>query len=182
MVFRVAVLSLLACCLLLSASPAARQALATDNVSIEFIDNLVLVGELEHITFLPQKLRLRARIDTGATTSSIGVVSQKVFERDGNKWVQFTLRNPSTGELVEFNRPLSRTVLIKRHGAESVRRNVVHLELSMGGLKMKREFSLTDRSKFKFPVLIGRNVLFGKFVVDVSRKYAAHFHGEGEEE
>jgi hypothetical protein len=36
--------------------------------------------------------------------------------------------------------------------------------------KIKAEFSLSDRSKMKFPILIGRKLLKNKFIVDVSQK------------
>ena len=35
---------------------------------------------------------------------------------------------------------------------------------------IEAEFSLSDRSDMKYPVLIGRKLLKGRFIVDVSRK------------
>ncbi|MDX2501816.1 MAG: RimK/LysX family protein, partial [Deltaproteobacteria bacterium] len=47
---------------------------------------------------------------------------------------------------------------------------VVKLKAVMGKVELLREFSLTDRSNFTYPVLIGRNFLQGEFIVDVTRK------------
>ena len=46
------------------------------------------------------------------------------------------------------------------------------LNIKIGHLTLEREFTLTDRSAFDYPVLIGRNLLSGIAVVDVTRKNA----------
>ncbi len=135
------------------------------------IDNLILFGRAEYVYLADIKKRLSARIDTGATTSSINATDIQRFERDGKKWVRFVIPYPDgkTSETIE--KPLKRDALIKRHGAESIRRPIIMLRVRIGPISTVCEFSLTDRSKFEFPVLIGRNVLAGKAAVDVSRKY-----------
>lgn len=157
------------------------EAAATEAQERPYYGDLVIIGAAELITVKPDMLTLRARIDTGAKTSSLGVESQQLFERDGIKWVQFTIRNPITGELVVIEKPRSRTVRIKRHGAESVRRNVVKLKVVLMDIELEREFNLTDRSKFDHPVLVGRNVLKGRFIVDVNREYSTKKYEEVEE-
>ncbi len=132
---------------------------------------LVLIGETEYITFKPDNIRMAARIDTGATTSSIGASAVKEFERDGKKWVKFTVSDPQTKKSMQFSRPVIRTIEVKRHGMSSQNRLVVSLPISMGPIEQKTEFSLADRSNFKFPVLLGRSFLSGVAVVDVNREY-----------
>lgn len=132
---------------------------------------LVLIGETEYITFKPDNLRMAARIDTGATTSSIGASAVKEFERDGKRWVKFSITDPQTKKSMQFSRPVIRTIEVKRHGMSSQNRLVVSLPISMGPIEQKTEFSLADRSNFKFPVLLGRSFLSGVAVVDVNREY-----------
>jgi hypothetical protein len=134
-------------------------------------EKLLVFGQTEYITVLPDHIRLPARIDTGATTSSIHAVNIKKFERDGKKWVRFNLVAPD-GRRIRMERPWIRTIEVKRHGADQQVRPVVNLEVIMGPLKLRTQFSLTNRSQFKFPVLIGRSLLKGHAVVDVNRKYA----------
>lgn len=135
---------------------------------------LTVIGEIESVTLEKEKFQLLGRIDTGAQTSSITALKIEKYERDGKKWVRFEVPNTTTKKMVKFERPLTRTVSIKRHGASSVDRPVVNLLVSIGTIKCRCEFSLTDRSAYDFPVLIGRNFLSGRAVVDVSRKHAAH--------
>lgn len=145
------------------------------------ISGFVIIGQTENITFKAKNVRLKARIDTGATTSSLGVLAQQPFERDGKKWLQFSVKDPDSEKLIDFERPVQRIAEIKRHGAEAMKRPVVKLKIMLGNTEMEREFTLADRSKFTFPVLIGRNVLSGKFLVDVNRKYITQRVGETEE-
>ena len=133
-------------------------------------DKLIVIGEAEYITIKPDNIRLTARIDTGATTSSIHATEIKQFERDGKKWVHFNLIQKS-GEKVEFKRRLLRTIEVKRHGMDQQSRPVISLQTTMGPIVKSSQFSLTDRSQFKFPVLIGRSFLKGTALVDVNRDY-----------
>ena len=135
---------------------------------------ITVIGEIESVTLVKDKFQLLARIDTGAQTSSLSAQKIEQYERDGKKWVRFEVANLATKKKVQFERPLSRMVSIKRHGASAVNRPVVNLIVAMGPIKCVCEFSLTDRSKYEFPVLIGRNFLSGRAVVDVSRKHAVH--------
>ncbi len=145
------------------------------------ISRFVIIGEAEMVTIKSKDLRLKARIDTGAQTSSLDVFAQQPFERDGKKWLYFSVKDPASEKLIFFERPLLRTAKIKQHGAEAMRRSVVRLKIILGNIEMEREFTLADRSRYTFPVLIGRNVLSGKYLVDVNRKFSTQRNGVKEE-
>src|SRR5690554_7836235 len=92
----------------------------------------------------------QARIDSGATTSSIHADNILRFERDGKKWVRFEIREDDDSEPIEVETPLTRTVLIRQASAEEPeRRSVVTLTVNLGGLQQDSEFTLTDRSKMR---------------------------------
>jgi hypothetical protein len=145
------------------------------------ICGFMVVGEIEHVTIKSKNLRLKARIDTGATTSSLNAQELQPFERDGKKWIKFSVTDPVSENFYDFERPVVRIAEIKRHGAAAQERPVVKLKIMLGDVEMEREFSLADRSKYTFPVLIGRNVLRGKFLVDVDRKFSNMSAGGHEE-
>jgi len=137
---------------------------------------LTIIGEVESISFLKQNVQLDARIDTGATTSSLRAINIEHYERDGKKWVRFempTTKDPK-GKWIKVERPLARIIPVKRHGAEPLHRPVVSMLVSIGDIKCHCEFSLTDRKGFEYPVLIGRNFLSGRALVDVSQNYLAN--------
>ena len=145
----------------------------------ELLSDLHIIGQAEYITVLPQKYRYRARIDSGATTCSMSALDIEIFERDGKKWVRFRLPLPADNPKEKLKKsdpqeyPITREVNIKRHGAEDQIRPAVKLKVHLGDLEGRIEFTLTDRSKYEFPVLIGRNLLNGNFLIDVSRSYVA---------
>ena len=57
---------------------------------------------------------------------------------------------------------------MKRHGGEALERPVIKLPVTVGNVSLLAEFTLTDRSKFSYPALIGRNILKDLIIVDVS--------------
>lgn len=137
------------------------------------IKHMKLIGQKEYIYLNEVGLKLPARIDTGATTSSIHAVDVQRYERDGKRWVRFTIIDPATGKGIKMERPLSRKVRIKQHDGEGDRRYSVKLWVTLGGIKCRTEFTLADRSDFKMPALIGRSLIHGRAVVDVTREYTS---------
>lgn len=133
---------------------------------------LGIIGEVETVRLPEFKSTFEARIDTGATTCSIDASDIKNFERDGRKWVSFKIKSRTSDEQKSFELPVVRVVPIKRHGMPDQQRFSVMLNIKIGHLTLEREFTLTDRSEFEYPVLIGRNLLSGIAVVDVTRKNA----------
>lgn len=138
------------------------------------LQDKLVVGELEDVLFHAPDLILRARIDTGATTSSLHARDIQTFERDGATWVRFVIRLDDHDHDVTLERPRARRVRIVQATAEEPdRREVVEMRISVGAVTQTSEFTLTDRSGMEYPVLIGRNVLRDLMVVDVAKIDAA---------
>ncbi|AXH15087.1 ATP-dependent zinc protease [Malaciobacter mytili] len=133
-------------------------------------DAKIIIGEAEYVYIPSSKIKLKARIDTGATTTSIHALDIKEFERDGQKWVKFKLVDENKQE-IQRALPIQRVTTIKRHAAKSLKRYVVQLRLNLGESSQLVDVTLANRSDFTYPLLIGRNFLNGIFVVDVSKKY-----------
>ncbi|MBQ0834385.1 ATP-dependent zinc protease [Marinobacter sp.] len=131
------------------------------------------LGFVEWVVMNDTGLRLKARLDTGAKTSSLHAVNVEEFEQDGQKWVKFQIPladhkdHPVDDEsnidqeeiILELERPIERTVLIKRKGAPSQRRYVVMMDFCIAGTSHETQFSLTDRGNFSYPVLLGRRFM-----------------------
>ncbi|AAW87354.1 ATP-dependent zinc protease [Aliivibrio fischeri] len=134
-------------------------------------DGKLLLGEEEWIYIKAINHSAKARIDTGATTSSISAVDIEMFERDGKKWVKFKLAH-NDKETKEFESPISRIVTIRQSSTEKrTDRPVIEAWVQIGDLKTKTEFTLNDRTHMTFPVLLGRTFFRDVAVVDVSKKY-----------
>jgi len=135
---------------------------------IDKSESKIIIGSTEDIMIEPPEVKLKARIDTGAKTTSIDARNITPFERDGKRWVKFSVFEGVEEHKVE--RPVYDTVLIKRHGNESQRRYMIKMRVTAGGVSQLIPVSLTDRSSYEFPILIGRNFLKDYFIVDVSKK------------
>jgi hypothetical protein len=133
--------------------------------------DLPIIGEVEQVEVNPTGILYEARIDTGAESSSVHAENIQLVERDGEKYILFSLLNPEANTLVELERKLERRVLIKQKYGEPERRYVVKLWLTLGDIKERVDVTLSDRSDFTYRLLVGRNLLTDIAIVDVSRRH-----------
>ncbi len=131
-----------------------------------------VLGSIEQ-AFLPeQNIRLDARIDTGAHTSSLDARNIEKFQRAGKPWVRFEIHIQMADKpVVKMELPVKRDVKIRRHGAEADERLVVEMNTRIGSITQMTEFTLRDRSEYDYPILIGYRFLKDKALVDVSQPY-----------
>jgi len=124
------------------------------------------IGRVELVTF-PGLIdeKIHARIDTGAKKSAIWASKAEVV--DGVLRVIFFDKGivGYTGDVVTFDEYGS-TVIASSNG-HTEQRYTIKLTVRVGGRRIKATFTLADRSTQVYPILIGRNVLHKKFIVDV---------------
>ncbi|MBW3698078.1 ATP-dependent zinc protease [Vibrio sp. T187] len=134
-------------------------------------DGKLILGEEEWVFVPGLKETFKARVDTGATTSSISAVDIVSFERDGKDWVKFKIEHDGVNSK-ELSLPVERWVRIKQSSAEEAqRRAVIVAWIQIGDLKEKTEFTLADRTHLTYPLLLGRSFFRDVAVVDVGQKY-----------
>jgi len=131
--------------------------------------DLPKVGLIEDVHLDGVKIDFRAKIDTGAKTSSINARDIKVFKKDGNSWVSFSLVNIK-GKRITLKRPVYRFARIRRSGAKVDKRVVVELWMCLGHLHKQAQFTLKNRKRMNYAMLIGRRVLNNNFFVDSAKK------------
>ncbi|MEF1174859.1 ATP-dependent zinc protease, partial [Vibrio sinaloensis] len=120
-------------------------------------DGKLILGEKEWVYVPGLEQNFRARIDTGATTSSISAVDIEPFERDGKDWVKFKIEHEGH-KSKEIALPVQRWVKIRQSSADGTQeRAVVDAWIQIGDLKEKTEFTLADRTHLTFPLLLGRS-------------------------
>lgn len=135
------------------------------------LEDMTLLGYVEWLCLKPENVLMKARVDSGATTSSIHAENLTHFERDGDSWVRFTIAHDNSKAKVTMERKVVRFVRIVQHDADSQRRPVVELEVRVADLHYRGEFTLADRSNFAFPALIGRNFLADVTLIDSGRRF-----------
>jgi hypothetical protein len=123
----------------------------------------VTIGTVEDVILLPWRVKLPARIDTGAAKSSLDARELKVYEdrvefRLPRKYGGLRLRLP----IIEWRHVRT------SEGLE--RRPIVELEICFGSNRIRTLVNLADRSMVKYPLILGRNFLKENFVVDVKQR------------
>jgi len=119
----------------------------------------IVVGEVEDLILLPWGIKLPARIDTGAALSSLDARDLKV--EDG--FAKFKLAKQYGG--MQLRLPIVDWLYIRSSEA-SEQRPIVEIDLCIGPKRIRTRVNLNDRSKVRYPLLIGRNTLKENFVVD----------------
>ena len=134
----------------------------------------VVAGWVERVAIRAEGrwVSLKAKLDTGARTSSLDAPGYRSFERDGAAWVAFDLDDGDGGPHAVAV-PVKRMVRIRRAEAEVDERPVIELEICLGGLRGVAEFTLADRSGMAYPVLVGRRFLAGRVLVDPGRTFVS---------
>ena len=128
-----------------------------------------LVGSSAVIRFPEVELvAVPARIDTGARLSSIWGHAQ---EENGQLVVTFFGQGSPlyTGKKHIFRGHEYEQVAVASSMGHIQTRYKIKLLVVLKGKKIRAAFSIADRSTQVYPVLLGRNVLRGKFVVDVKK-------------
>lgn len=140
-----------------------------------------IYGLNEHIQVAEFNLSAAAKLDTGASTSSLSARDIELFKKDDEEWVRFVLAIKGASDAI-IERPLARMSHIKRRADDMSEdddethssRPVIEVELCMGDSKQLIEMNLTDRSSFQYPVLIGSKALKQfKAMIDPSVRYSA---------
>lgn len=127
----------------------------------------VIMGWNERVLVYPSGLEFRAKLDTGARTSSIHATRVREFRRNGRNWVRVTIDN-GRGATAELELPVKRFVRIREHGGSYQRRPVVQMGICVGELYKETEVNLVDRTGFIYPLLIGRAFLKNDILVDAT--------------
>ena len=117
------------------------------------------VGEVEDVVLMPWGVRLPARIDTGAATSSLDARELTVK----NNIAEFKL--PKKYGSLQLRLPVTEWQKIRSADFKE-RRPVVEITFCMGPKLIRTHVTLNDRSTVRYPLIIGRNVLKDNFVVD----------------
>jgi len=116
---------------------------------------------------------VKAKVDTGARTSSLHAYDVEEFERDGESWARFSFHPVQRDEetTVSAEARLVGQREVTPSSGQSELRYVVETEAQIDGDLVPIELTLTRRDAMGFRMLLGRRALRGRFVVDPRRSY-----------
>lgn len=134
----------------------------------------LLVGALE-VCHLPELgiQDLKVRVDTGAQTSSLHVDNIRSIKKQGKPWVEFDI-HPNIYNVDEVSRctaKLKDVRWIKSSNGTRQQRFVIQTTLALGGRSWPILLTLTDRSDMTYLMLLGREGMQDKVIVDPSETF-----------
>lgn len=135
----------------------------------------VIMGWIEYVYLQDLDGRLKAKLDTGATTSSMRAEVVKVMDekKPEKASVLFKLED-AEGKVNTVQRKLVRWVKIKGKSGSFQRRPVVEMDFCVAGHQVRSEVNLAPRADFVYPILVGRNMLRdANIIVDPNRTFTS---------
>jgi len=136
--------------------------------------NKLTVGALE-VCDLPQLEinKLHIRVDTGAQTSSLHVDNIEEFDKDGEKWVSFDIHPDvhNVNTVVRRQAKIFDSRVVKSSSGDKQNRFVIETQIVLGGQEWPIHITLTDRSSMTYLMLLGRQAMQDRILVDPSLEY-----------
>lgn len=136
--------------------------------------SLVTIGWREWVA-LPElgAKHIKVKVDTGARTSALHAFNLKTFAKDGATWVRFEVHphQHSQADAAQVEMPVVDWRKVKSSNGRSERRPVIRTVAILGEHAWEVELTLTRRDLMSFRMLLGRQALRKRAVVDVSKSY-----------
>lgn len=148
--------------------------LLTACIAPAMADSPQVLGWVEKGLILPEGIAVKFKLDSGALTSSMHAEHIDRFKKNGDDWVRFTLELEDVDTEKNIEKRIERKVVrdIKVRGAGGAeKRPVVLMTVCLGNRTYEEQFSLNDRDKMNYPVLIGRRALEDIGLVDSSKTF-----------
>ena len=115
---------------------------------------------------------IKTKVDTGARTSCLHAYDVKPFTKDGEKWLRFSVHPLQNNQrTVQCEAPLADKRLVTDSGGHRELRYVIATELTIGEFKYPIELTLTNRDQMRFKMLLGREALKKRLLVNPGKSF-----------
>ena len=115
---------------------------------------------------------IKARVDSGAKTSSIHAFNIDSFVKDSSEWVSFQVHPLQRNDeiLIRCESQVIDRRNVKSSSGTSETRYVINTPISLGDKVWDIELTLTDRDAMGYRMLLGREAMNGRLIIDPSRQ------------
>ena len=117
--------------------------------------------------------KLKAKVDTGARSSSLHAFDLVDFVRDGENWVRFKIHpvQRKSEKVIEAEAKILEYRSVRSSSGSAAMRPVIITNVELLGLSWPVEMTLADRNEMGFRMLLGREAFRKRFVVDAGGSY-----------
>lgn len=118
---------------------------------------------------------IKAKVDTGARSSSLHAFDVREFRRHGRTMVAFTIHplQRESHTTIEAEAELLEYRHVRSSGGHQTHRPVILTTVELFGQRWEIELTLAARDEMGFRMLLGRQAVRGRFVVDPAHSYVA---------
>jgi hypothetical protein len=118
-------------------------------------------------------LAIKAKIDTGARTSAIHSFGTRRFSEGGAPWVEFALHPLQRRSRPEFacTAPIKDERWVRSSNGKAEKRIVIETLARLGEVDWPIELTLADRDVMGFRMLLGREAIRRRFLIDPGRSF-----------
>ena len=118
-------------------------------------------------------LSVKVKVDTGARSSALHAFDVKTVKKRGREYVRFKVhpRQRDTKKTVSAEAEVKDHRYVKSSGGHRTLRPVIETTVELMGHKWPIELTLVGRDEMGFRMLLGRQAVRGKFLVDPGRSY-----------
>lgn len=117
--------------------------------------------------------KLEMRVDTGAATSSLHVDNIEEYSKGKKNFVSFDLHPDihNVDKVVRTTVEILGTKKVKSSSADTEKRVVITTDIRLAGRQWPIKLTLTDRSEMTYMMLLGREAMEGRVIVDPEFDY-----------
>lgn len=140
----------------------------------EAVRKLAVVGWREFLALPDMGIRsIKVKVDTGARSSSIHAYDIEEFEKDGARWVRFNVHplQRNDRKVVSVEAPVLDVRKVRSSSGEAADRYVVLTTAKIHDQVWQIEVSLANRDQMGFRMLLGREAIRGRMLVDPGGSY-----------
>lgn len=134
-------------------------------------DSKIIVGNQEWCAFPELGIpAIKARVDSGAKTSSIHAFNIHRFRRDGISWVSFEVHPIQNNRrtVIRCERPVVDKRMVKSSSGIAETRYVISVPIRLNDTVWDIQLTLANRDSMGFRMLLGREAMNGRMIVDPS--------------
>jgi hypothetical protein len=134
----------------------------------------IVIGWRERVSFPDfDVIGVKAKVDSGAQTSSIHAFRPRFSQREDGEWVSFEIhpRRRSRKDAIRVNAKVLTHRWIRSSNGKRELRPVIITTMVLGDEVFEAEMTLANRHLMAYRMILGRSAMRGRFVVDPSKSY-----------
>lgn len=133
----------------------------------------VPLGWVENVLVGKMGLVMKGKLDTGADSTSVHAYDIELYKKsERDTWVKFRLIGKD-GRTIRYDQNVVRFAYIKKKQGGVLKRPVIRLPICLSNILAHAEVNLADRGHFNYDILVGREFLASRVMIDPAQTFTS---------